>query len=78
MYSAFLSPGIFGDILCLALSLLNPMSENYNLNYYCITTAGNETFHGRLKSYLAGDETVIRCTSTFGGFVLGEKLVLVY
>ena len=48
------------------------MSENENMNLYCITTAGNETFHGKLKSYLSRDETVTRCTGSFGRFVLGE------
>ena len=48
------------------------MSENENMNLYCITTARNETFHERLKSYLSGDETVIRCTGALGRIVLGE------
>ena len=48
------------------------MSENENFNSSCITTAGNETFHGRLKSYLSGDETVIRCAGGLSKFVLGE------
>ena len=52
MYSAFLSLSILKEIQCLAVSLLYLMSENDNLNSSCITTAGNETFHGRLKSHL--------------------------
>ena len=52
-------------------SLLYPVSENDNLNSSCITTAGNETFHGRLKSHLQGDETVLQSISTLGKFVLG-------
>ena len=48
------------------------MSENENMNLYCITTAGNETFHGKLKSYLSRDETVTQCTDSLGKFVLCE------
>ena len=47
------------------------MSENDNLNSSC-TTAGNDTFHGRLKSHLQGDETLLRCISSLGKFVLSE------
>ena len=50
------------------------MSENQNFNSSCIATAGNETFHGRLKSFLRGDETVTRCIGGLGKFVLGEIL----
>ena len=73
-YSAFLSLSILEEIQCLAVSLLYLMSENQNFNSSCITTAGNETFHGRLKSFLSGDETVTRCISSLGKFVLGEIL----
>ena len=48
------------------------MSENDNLSSSLITTAENEIFNERLKSYLSGDVTVIRYASTLGRFVLGE------
>ena len=48
------------------------MSTNENLNSSCITTAENGTFHRRLRSYLAGDETVIRCADNLDKFVLCE------
>ena len=73
IYSAFLSLSILEETQCLAESLQYVMSENEYLNSSCTATAGNETFHGRLKSYLAGDEIVIRCTSTLDGFVQVEK-----
>ena len=48
------------------------MSEDDNFNSFCITTAGNETFHGILKFYLYGYKTVLRCISCLEKFVLGE------
>ena len=48
------------------------MSVNDNLNSSCITAAGNQTFHGRLKSHLQGDEIELRHISCLGKFVLGE------
>ena len=70
MYSAFLFLSILQGIQYLAVSLLSLMNENMNL--HCITTAENQTFNERLKSYLLGDETVIRCAGTLSKFVLGE------
>ena len=73
MYSAFLSFSILKEIQCLAIQLLHLMSENDNLNSSC-TAAGNDTFHGRLKSHLQGDETVTLCISCIGKFVLGNTV----
>ena len=53
------------------------MSENNNFKSSSITTVGNETFHGGLKFYLAGDETVIRCTSSLGRFVLCKTMCFI-
>ena len=69
---SFLSLSLLLEIQCIAVSLLYLKSENDNLNLSCIITAGNETFHGRSKSYLAGDETVIRCINSPFKFILGE------
>ena len=41
-------------------------------NSSCVATAGNEIFNGRLKFYIAGDWTVIRCIDCLDKFVLGE------
>ena len=44
--------------------MLYSMSIYECLNSSSIAAAGDETFHGGLKSYLARDETVILCIST--------------
>ena len=48
------------------------MSANDNFNSSCMTTSENSTFNGISKSYIAGDETVIKCANSISKFVLGE------
>ena len=76
MYSEFLSLSILEEIQCLTVSLLCPMSENECLNSSCIATAGNEIFHGRLKSYLARDNTEIRLPVLLVGLFFVKLCVL--
>ena len=61
----------------MAVSLLSFMSENENMNSSCIITAGNETFQGRLKSYLSGDDTVIRLLADLVSLFYVRVLVLI-
>ena len=73
MNSVFSSLSIIKEIQCLAVSLLYHMSENDNLDLSCITTTVNETFHGKLKSHLQGDKTVLQRISSPGNFILCVK-----
>ena len=74
MNSVFSSLSTLKETQHLLVSLLYLMSENDNTNSSRITTAGNDTFHGRLKSHLQGDETVTLCISRIGKFVLGNTV----
>ena len=71
MNSEFLSLRVIKKIQWLAVSLLYLKSENNNFSSSCITTAVNETFHGKLKSHLVGDKTVLMYICSLEKFVLG-------
>ena len=72
MFSAILSLGIFKEIQYLSVLLLYPVSQNDNPNSSCIAAAVNETFHGRLKSHLQGDKTVLMYICSLENFILRE------
>ena len=50
------------------------LEKNGVINASCVTTQGNELFHGRIKVYLKSNETIERCRNAVGKFTMGEMI----